>query len=70
LIPAKPGNQSRQTGGQVALASAFWRIMGCRDYPFTDKPDFTFMSITHANNAVVWPTVFYLVEKMKRWLGR
>jgi Fe-S-cluster containining protein len=42
----------------------------CRGYPFTDKPDFSFMSITHANNAVVCPAVFYLVEQMKRRLGR
>ena len=42
----------------------------CRGYPFTDKPDFAFSSITHANNAVVCPAVFYLVEQMKRRLGR
>jgi Fe-S-cluster containining protein len=42
----------------------------CRGYPFTDKPDFPFMSITHANNTVVCPAVFYLVEQMKRRLGR
>lgn len=42
----------------------------CRGYPFTDKPDFPFMSITHANNAVVCPAVFYLVEQMKKRLRR
>jgi uncharacterized protein len=42
----------------------------CRGYPFTDKVDFTFMSITHANNAVVCPAVFYIVEQMKRRLRR
>jgi Fe-S-cluster containining protein len=42
----------------------------CRGYPFTDKPDFPFKSITHANNAVVFPAVFYLVEQMKRRIGR
>jgi Fe-S-cluster containining protein len=42
----------------------------CRGYPFTDKPDFAFMSITHANNVVVCPAVFYIVEQMKRRLGR
>jgi Fe-S-cluster containining protein len=42
----------------------------CRGYPFTDKPDFAFSSITHANNAVVCPAVFYLVEQMKQRLGR
>ena len=31
----------------------------CRGYPFTDKPDFAFSTITHANNAVVCPAVFY-----------
>jgi Fe-S-cluster containining protein len=42
----------------------------CRGYPFTDKPDFVFMTITHANNAVACPAVFYLVEQMKRRLRR
>lgn len=42
----------------------------CRGYPFTDKPDFVFMTMTHANNAVVCPAVFYLVEQMKRRMGR
>jgi Fe-S-cluster containining protein len=42
----------------------------CRGYPFTDKPDFPFMSITHANNAVVCPAVFYMVEQMKKRMGR
>jgi Fe-S-cluster containining protein len=42
----------------------------CRGYPFTDNPDFAFSTITHANNAVACPAVFYLVEQMKRRLGR
>jgi uncharacterized protein len=42
----------------------------CRGYPFTDKPDFPSMSITHASNTLVCPAVFYLVEQMKRRLGR
>jgi len=42
----------------------------CRGYPFTDKPDFVFSTITHANNALVCPAVFYLVEQMKRRMGR
>jgi Fe-S-cluster containining protein len=42
----------------------------CQGYPFTDKPDFSSMSITHANNAVVCPAVFYLVEQMKRRPGQ
>jgi Fe-S-cluster containining protein len=42
----------------------------CRGYPFTDKPDFAFSTMNHANNAVVCPAVFYLVEQMKRRLGQ
>ena len=42
----------------------------CRGYPFTDKPGFIWSTIMHANNAVVCPAVFYLVEQMKRRLGR
>ena len=42
----------------------------CRGYPFTDKPGFVSMTMTHANNAVVCPAVFYLVEQMKRRIGR
>jgi Fe-S-cluster containining protein len=42
----------------------------CRGYSFTDKPDFLFHTFTHANNAVVCPAVFYLVEQMKRRMGR
>ncbi len=41
----------------------------CRGYPFTDKPDFCFSSVNHANNAVTCPAVFYLVEQMKKRLG-
>ncbi len=42
----------------------------CQGYPFTDRPDFVFMTMTHANNAVVCPAVFYLVEQMKRRMRR
>ena len=42
----------------------------CRGYPFTDKPDFACRTMNHANNAVVCPAVFDLVEQMKRRLGR
>ncbi len=42
----------------------------CQGYPFTDKPEFAFSTINHANNAVVCPAVFYLVEQMKRRLQR
>jgi Fe-S-cluster containining protein len=42
----------------------------CRGYPFTDQPDFVFRTISHANNAVVCPAVFYMIEQMKKRLGR
>ena len=42
----------------------------CQGYPFTDRPDFTFSTINHANNAVVCPAVFYIVEQMKRRMAR
>ena len=42
----------------------------CQGYPFTDRPDFAFSTINHANNAVVCPAVFYIVEQMKRRLAR
>ena len=42
----------------------------CQGYPFTDKPDFAFSSINHANNALVCPAVFYIVEQMKKRLRR
>jgi uncharacterized protein len=38
----------------------------CRGYPFTDKPDFSCMSMTHATNAVTCPAVFAIVEGMKK----
>ena len=42
----------------------------CQGYPFTDKPDFVFSTMNHANNAVECPAVFYLVEQMKKRLRR
>jgi uncharacterized protein len=42
----------------------------CQGYPFTDKAGFAFSSINHANNAVVCPAVYYLVDQMKTRLGR
>jgi Fe-S-cluster containining protein len=42
----------------------------CEGYPFTDKPDFAFSTLSHSNIAVVCPAVFYLVEQMKRRLGQ
>jgi Fe-S-cluster containining protein len=38
----------------------------CQGYPFTDKPDFAFSTINHANNAVACTAVFYVVEQIKR----
>jgi uncharacterized protein len=38
----------------------------CRDYPFTDRPDFLFSSMMHASNATVCPAVFHIVETLKR----
>lgn len=42
----------------------------CQGYPFTDKGDFVFSTMNHASNAVVCPAVFYIVEQMKRRMGR
>jgi Fe-S-cluster containining protein len=42
----------------------------CRGYPFTDRPDFASSTMNHADNALVCPAVFYLVEQMKRRMGR
>jgi Fe-S-cluster containining protein len=55
--------------GDDNLCKIYVRPEKCRGYPFTDKPDFVFMTMTHANNAVVCPAVFYLVEQMKKRLG-
>jgi Fe-S-cluster containining protein len=46
------------------------RPENCRGYPFTDKPDFPSRSITNTLNAMDCPAVFYIVEKIKRRLGR
>jgi Fe-S-cluster containining protein len=46
------------------------RPENCRGYPFTDRRDFAFRTIGHANNAVACPAVFYLVEQMQGRLGR
>ena len=43
----------------------------CREYPHTDKDGFTFRTMGIANNALVCPAVFWIVEQMKRRaLGR
>ncbi|HJN07310.1 MAG TPA: YkgJ family cysteine cluster protein [Pirellulaceae bacterium] len=38
----------------------------CREYPHTDKDGFTFRTMSVANNAIVCPAVFWIVEQMKR----
>jgi len=38
----------------------------CREYPHTDKEGFVFRTRGVANNALVCPAVFWLVEQMKR----
>jgi uncharacterized protein len=57
-------------GGDNLCAIYDVRPEKCRGYPFTDKPDFVSMTMTHADKAVVCPAVFYLVEQMKKQLGR
>jgi Fe-S-cluster containining protein len=42
----------------------------CRDYPFTDKPDFLFSTIMHASNATTCPAVFHIVESLRREMSR
>lgn len=38
----------------------------CREYPHTDKEGFTFRTMGVANNALVCPAVFWIVEQMKQ----
>ena len=38
----------------------------CREYPHTDKEGFTFRTMSVANNALVCPAVFWIVEEMKK----
>jgi Fe-S-cluster containining protein len=38
----------------------------CREYPHTDKQGFTHRTMGVANNALVCPAVFWIVEQMKR----
>ena len=40
----------------------------CLGYPYTDKAEFAFMTMTHASNAVTCPAVFHVVEGMKKRL--
>ena len=38
----------------------------CREYPHTDKEGFVFRTMGVANNTLVCPAVFWIVEQMKR----
>lgn len=38
----------------------------CQEYPHTDKVGFTFRTMGVAQNALVCPAVFWIVEKMKQ----
>jgi Fe-S-cluster containining protein len=38
----------------------------CQEYPHTDKEGFTFRTMGVAQNALVCPAVFWIVEQMKR----
>ncbi len=38
----------------------------CREHPHTDKKGFTFRTMGVANNALVCPAVFWIVEQVKR----
>jgi hypothetical protein len=40
----------------------------CKGYPYTDKKDFVFSTTTRANDALVCPAAFAIVEKMKKRL--
>lgn len=41
------------------------RPTACREYPHTGKEGFTTRTIGHANNALVCPAVFWIVEQMR-----
>ncbi|MDA1229929.1 MAG: YkgJ family cysteine cluster protein [Planctomycetota bacterium] len=42
----------------------------CRNYPYTDKEGLTSRTMGVANNALVCPAVFWIVEQMKQQAGR
>jgi Fe-S-cluster containining protein len=42
----------------------------CRGYPFTDRSDFLFSSMMHANNSSLCPAVFHIVESLRREMRR
>ncbi len=42
----------------------------CREYPYTDKEGLVFRTMGVANNALVCPAVFWIVEQMKQRAGQ
>jgi hypothetical protein len=42
----------------------------CREYPHTDKEGLVFRTMGVANNTLVCPAVFWIVEQMKREASR
>ena len=42
----------------------------CREYPHIDKKGFTCRTMIHANNALVCPAVYWIIEQMKRQVLR
>jgi Fe-S-cluster containining protein len=42
----------------------------CREFPHTDKKDFTSRTYLHAGNAQNCPAVYYIVKKMRQLLRR
>jgi uncharacterized protein len=46
------------------------RPKACREFPHTDKEDFTSRSYLHSANTLRCPAVYYVVEKMKKRIRR
>ena len=42
----------------------------CREYPHTDKEEFTSRTMLHASNAIECPAVFWIIEQMRHQAGR
>ncbi|MBS1797242.1 MAG: YkgJ family cysteine cluster protein [Acidobacteria bacterium] len=42
----------------------------CREYPHTDKPEFTTRRFTHIANTQVCPAVYHIIQKLKNRIGR
>lgn len=41
----------------------------CKEFPYTDKPDLAFNTMSRANHALACPAAFYVVEELKNRLG-